>query len=436
MARKKKVNAKGRSGDPRVRHELAEATTQVAGRQLRGPVGDSGDLGWLESRTGDAFIEQGLDPDLISAEQWALFRTLSNVLARVRDHMRRMDEGLGYAVDDLAVALRVLLHTGRGGHLLTRAANTFEVEMPDVIFSAGPLTGARFSVGSIPIVPLWDGIKHDTVNIMPITDWLQTPVVRMRINGDLRTITWVEFIALVANKLGGAHSDSVVPEELDVIDRFSAGGLALSGFLLQQVGFIAWHWGQRVLRDFLGSAGMDISDEPVTGPPGSDLRPLPEDVPQGWLFSFAETDDEVLLHWYVDETSDANNLRLLFFDAVWDFQWGPDTGLSVTKPDDPHERQIQVQRSISYADVNGLPDQHVVQGQRHYWYTIRTIDDLKNDRPWEFSLDHNPWVPGPGWTLVTPDGREIDASLGTVEFGVAAGLLIPIDGEEIDKSDG
>lgn len=416
VGRKSAKKRKRKYGNP-ARSKEAQAVDQSA-RAVRGPVGAPGPLKWSENR---AIV--GESQGRLTPEQDALLDVLFNLSARIRDHTRRMDEGLAYAADDLAVALRVLLHKGRGGHVLQRTIKAFGFEEPDVVFTAAPATGSRFSVGAIPIVPLWDGIKSDGAMAQKLSCWLDIPVLRIGGDEGAKVITWMDFIGLVSNKLGGAHSDETIPVKLDIVDQFAAGGLSLSSYLLQQLAFWAWHWCQETFSKVAEYDGLPLPDESFIGPRGADLSAPPEETPQGWLAGFAEMDEEILLTWYVDEGSEDNNLRLVFHNTVWDLRWTAAAGLDVTCPDDPHERTIQRQRRIKYR--TSWPPLPSAEGPPLYWFTIRTIDDLRENRPFEFDFDrYNPWLPGPGWSMLTPDGREVDGDMDPFEFGVAAGFLV------------
>lgn len=188
--------------------------------------------------------------------------------------------------------------------------------------------------------------------------------------------------------------------------------------------FWAWHWCQEVFAKAADYDGLPLPEDAFIGPAGADLSAPPEDTPQGWLAGFAERDGEILLTWYVDEQSEHNNLRLVFHDTVWDFTWTASGGLNVLCPDDPYERTIQRQRRVPYR--TNWPPAPSAEGPPMYWYTIRTIDELREDPPFEFDFDHyNPWIPGPGWSMRTPGGLEVDGDMPPFEFGVAAGLLVP-----------
>src|SRR5215469_16184910 len=72
--------------------------------------------------------------------------------SRLRDHIERLDSGVAYAADDLAVVLRAMLCASKGNRVLRRIYEGLNVEEPKVLLSKPPASGDNviFSVGSLP----------------------------------------------------------------------------------------------------------------------------------------------------------------------------------------------------------------------------------------------------------------------------------------------
>ena len=74
-------------------------------------------------------------------------------MTRLRDHIERLDDGAGYAADDLAVVLRAWVHPGNGNDVVRRLANHTGADPRPLMASREVDVTARFSVGSIPTRP-------------------------------------------------------------------------------------------------------------------------------------------------------------------------------------------------------------------------------------------------------------------------------------------
>jgi hypothetical protein len=72
--------------------------------------------------------------------------------ARLRDHIERIDDGAAYAVDDLAVVLRLLVSGVSGGQLISRTAQSFGIPLPKIGISAEPepIQGLVWGAGALP----------------------------------------------------------------------------------------------------------------------------------------------------------------------------------------------------------------------------------------------------------------------------------------------
>jgi hypothetical protein len=171
-----------------------------------------------------------------------------HLICRLRDHIERLDSGVAYAADDIAVVLRALLHPGAGNRVLMRLHEAFGRAPIEIRLSRPPDTmDVHFSVGSIP-VPWSMADDHGAVWV-PIADWANTPVVHIVVNGNPKTYTWAGLLNAYANKWGGAHLDPSVPTHLQTIDMYEAGGLSLTGYLLRAAAVQVWFIGQTLLVD-------------------------------------------------------------------------------------------------------------------------------------------------------------------------------------------
>jgi hypothetical protein len=169
------------------------------------------------------------------------------MLARLRDHIERLDDGVAHAADDLAVVLRALLCNSRGNDVLVRLLNACGRVRPQIILSRPPDTSedVRFSIGSMPIQE--KGALADGGTGIPITKWASTRMMVINTMGRRREFTWSQFLNDYANKWGGAHLDLRVPPHLQVIDQYATGGLFLSSYLLRVAAVEIWHATQKVL---------------------------------------------------------------------------------------------------------------------------------------------------------------------------------------------
>lgn len=261
-----------------------------------------------------------------------LFGTLITAVSRLSDHLRRMDEGVFYAVDDLAVTLRLLTYRGRrfesgqlkggqGAHLIQRAVERFDLEMPKILCTGIATHKAMFSVGAIPLAARHiGGIANIRFCRLHLDDWLDLPVIHIR-GAEDTPITWTHFMSSYANKYGGAHADEVIPTWLKRLDYNGVGDLSMSGYLLYQAGEATWHAAQEVIRAIYNKFNADdpqSEDWNMTIAGGRTDPPRSRDE-LGHLEHFIENDTQVSFTWLVDDESDKNRLRLYFEDAPWDF---------------------------------------------------------------------------------------------------------------------
>lgn len=169
-----------------------------------------------------------------------------HMISRLRDHVERMDSGVVYAEDDLAVVMRAMLFHTRGNKVLTRLAGLFGITGVQIRLSRAPLTqpDLHLSVGCLPTPSMSD---DDGSTWVPLERWASRPLARVRVGKQVRVFTWGEFLNEYANKWGGAHIDHEVPDALVALDTFETGGYALSGYLMRTAAVQCWHLGQVLL---------------------------------------------------------------------------------------------------------------------------------------------------------------------------------------------
>lgn len=351
------------------------------------------------------------EPSLFDPARQSLIDHLVRNLGRVQDHMLRMNAGVASAVDDLAVALRVLVDSGRptargrqggaGGHLLQRVVSAFSVEEPELLTYVPPVSDAIFSVGSIPVTIFVEGIAKWPICRGTVDQWLDAPVAVM---SGIEPITWRSLITTYANKLGGAHADDNIPAWLDRMDYNGVGGFALTGYLLFQAGDALWHLGHEVLRAVHRGVGVEIADDQIMLAPGVGVSldyPGPR-TQHGLLAFFYETSEEVGFLWFVDGDSSTAQLRLYFQDVVWDIMRNPaDGSLITTKPNRPDLTQYQSPRPIRYPDL-GI-DGVLIGRTKMMLLAVQTFQDLVAGVPFSFPKGYDPRVAGSNWTGLSPE---------------------------------
>lgn len=179
---------------------------------------------------------------------------------RVRDHIERLDSGVAYAVDDLAVTLRAMLSDGPGNQVLNRLNQLRRRGELEIQLSRPPSADCdQFSVGSIPT---WStrAVEHGA-SWTSLRRWASRPVLHVVCDSRTTTYTWSKFLNTYANKWGGAHLDGFIPTDLQIIDRYDVGGYSLSGYLLRMAAVQVWSISQILIADAL----FVVSGAPLEG---------------------------------------------------------------------------------------------------------------------------------------------------------------------------
>lgn len=248
--------------------------------------------------------------------------------SRLRDHIERLDSGVAYAADDLAVVLRAMLCASRGNRVLRRIYEGLNVEEPKLLLSKPPASGDNviFSVGSVPVREL--GAMADGADWIPLKRWADTPLMSVALGARQKVYTWANFLDDYANKWGGAHLDDVVPAYIQHVDYFAAGGLSLTSYLLRSAAVEVWMLAQHAFNVGLLSSvakleeGAEIGARIYAAQGG--LRTLPKDrASLGQLQWFLQARDEAAFVWYVDALSQESHLRISLGQISYDVQYSP-----------------------------------------------------------------------------------------------------------------
>ena len=247
------------------------------------------------------------------------------MVSRLRDHIERIDNGVVYAVDDLAVVLRALLCNGTGNGVLRRLYQECGIDKPSILLSRPPEVGTQvqFSVGSIPSRE--SGAVADGAVYVPLGGWPNKDVLVVTLDGERQIYTWESLLSSYANKWGGAHLDVTVPPHLQFIDLYAAGGLNLTSYLLRSAAVEVWLLAQGVFRKTLsvqtGSLSAQELDK-VTYSAEGGINSAPRDVSnRGQLQWFCHSTDRLGLLWYVDEHSEDNALHVQLGNVPYDFRY-------------------------------------------------------------------------------------------------------------------
>ncbi|MHA7297672.1 hypothetical protein [Pseudarthrobacter sp. MDT3-1] len=165
--------------------------------------------------------------------------------ARLRDHIERIDEGVAYAVDDLALVLRLMVSGARGGELISRTAQSYDTPLPKFGVSPAPepVPGLVWGAGAIPTT--------DTLgagNLLDISQIRFKTALRIQPGAKRVDFTWDKLIRDYAN-YWGTHVGDNIRDDMPAADRIgTAAGVPLVTYMLREVAVAAWYSAQFVLR--------------------------------------------------------------------------------------------------------------------------------------------------------------------------------------------
>lgn len=286
----------------------------------------------------DGFYTAQIDDDFIGR--------VVQMTARLRDHIERMDNGVPYAVDDLAVVLRAFLHPKPGNDVLRRLSARSGAEAPQVLLSQRPAAkSGGFSVGSIPT--RYSGATAHGAAWADINVWSNTTVLEGDIQGVKINFTWAELLNKYANKWGGAHLDEKIPTELMAIDVYAVGGFNLSGYLIRTAAVEVWLAAQYMLSVWAaghwekGWSGRAYCPGSIESDP-SDLSG------RGQLQWFSGNQEEADFLWYIDPLCPYSHLRMMLGGAPCDMQYSSETNTATLSPASSHsEGNYQAPRQMA-----------------------------------------------------------------------------------------
>lgn len=348
---------------------------------------------------GNALTDESFSSDY----QRNLFFAIVNLISRINDHITRIDSGVYYAIDDLAVSLRVLLREGDGSGILLSAIEEFDLEMPEVLSSFPAFHETLFSVGAIPILEWRPGLKDEEIARGSLKDWLAANVISMGTDDGDVGVSWNRLIGDYANKFGGAHLQKRPPPAyMERMDWYGVAGLALSGYLLRTAAVVAYDIAQSVLSEMVRSIGVPVPETYRWGGMGS--QPLePESmVEMGTLAHFTCNEHAMSFTWFVDEGNPESRLRLFFNQRVWDYAYSKNDGYTAETHLNPvSEYLFQAPKNPKYPPLG--PIENFVYDQYYMFLpTVRTWQELDSDIPHQRPDDFHPNLPAPGWVSSTP----------------------------------
>lgn len=231
-----------------------------------------------------------------------------------------------HASDDLAVVLRTFVHRGTGNNMLLRMQEKFHLPEPRLTLSRAPSSTAdRFSIGSLPTRP--GATAGDAARTVGLKAWAHEPLLRVGVSErSVRNFTWAQFLNEYANKWGGAHVDDAVPASLLAIDRYAAGGLMLSTYLLRAGAVAAWEIGTSLVRSApeLLAGGLTANLMAV-GVAGGISGPPRDRSAEGELQWLDHDSRGIDLLWYVDGNEPSSSIRLLAGGMPYTVTYTPGT---------------------------------------------------------------------------------------------------------------
>ena len=174
--------------------------------------------------------------------------------ARLRDHIERIDDGAAYAVDDLAVVLRLLVSGVSGGQLISRTAQSYGIPLPKFGISAEPepIQGLVWGAGALPTAE-----TLGTGGLADINQLRFKTALRIQTGSTRMDLTWDKLIRDYASYWGGAHVGESIRDDVHLADRIgTAAGLPLITYMLREIAVAAWYSAQFVLRNAM------IQDDP------------------------------------------------------------------------------------------------------------------------------------------------------------------------------
>lgn len=268
----------------------------------------------------------------------ALLGPAIHQVSRLRDHIERLDDGSVTAIDDLAVVLRLLICDGKGNDLLGRLIRSYRVSPPPIWASgeASNDSGRQLTLGSLPT--LRSAAQMTGGRDVPLSKLLGMRLYKT--NGT--AYTWRKFLQTYAEKWGGAHLDSLVPDDLAVLDVHTVGRLSLPGYMLRCAAVATWETAQEVFREIKPvelPQGINAEDETFTAPGGVGGGPRPGES-LSHLLTLSQNHEDAEAVWLIDGRRPQVCGTLRLGGLSREFVYAPQAASSDT-PADPSEPLVR-----------------------------------------------------------------------------------------------
>lgn len=163
---------------------------------------------------------------------------------QVRGHLIRLrhacdefdrDQNSPTGFELFALPIRLLVCGGRGNQLLQRVCGESGLDLPRIHIGRPPELDAShtFSVGSLPDEP--DPEKN--LNEVDLVSFLCAPCIALDYETERIEITWDEFLRVIPEKRGIIHSDELIPQYFDGLDRVIIGNANVVRYLFRRAVF-------------------------------------------------------------------------------------------------------------------------------------------------------------------------------------------------------
>ncbi|ACL42454.1 hypothetical protein Achl_4503 (plasmid) [Pseudarthrobacter chlorophenolicus A6] len=277
--------------------------------------------------------------------------------ARLRDHIERIDDGAAYAVDDLALVLRLLVSGGRGGELIARTANSYGIQLPKFGISAEAGTAPElvWAAGALPTTE-----ALGTGGLVDISQLRFKTAIRIQPGSKQVDLTWDKFIRDYAN-YWGTHVGDSIRDDVHLADRIgTVAGLPLTTYMLRETAVAAWYSAQYVVRNAIVQdnpqffADVDIADEDLKvwiSPPGGLNEPPKTRGELGKFQSGTNAGSTASLVWAVEDSlTEGRTLGELFIGGMpYQIKLAPEGGTTQGAYDVPRQRSPIHPNRVSFS---------------------------------------------------------------------------------------
>lgn len=182
-------------------------------------------------------------------------------LRRLIEAVFKMDEKSPQAVMEVSTSLRQLVAHGQGNRLLQRIAkrgltSTPRLKQIEDGIDTSKRRDIRLALGALPSELVTQRVTAGT----ELEAFLLMPCLRVASLKRKEEViyTWDELVSVIANKLGGAHTDEELPEILDDLACYLVAGVSVLRFALRTCAAAIASVGQMQV----GEAGIKIALPP------------------------------------------------------------------------------------------------------------------------------------------------------------------------------